>query len=248
MRIVDLMGLAVGEAPVLVATALADTVDGMLEGASHAREAGADVVELRIDRLSSDDQVAELVRRIGVPHIVACRTPDFGGFFSEPEGARIARLEAACEAGAAAVDIEYLAEPAYRDRLIATARDRRTPLLIGYENMQQTPAKEELIGGIRGVAELGPDLIKLAVRAESHADLLTVLDVAREMRAMLDVPFAAIALGPYGAPSRPLGCVLGGSFTYCAMEAGGAAGQLTVAETRDVIETVSEQRWLCSSS
>ena len=248
MRTVDLMGLAVGEAPVLVATALADTVDGMLEGANHARAAGADVVELRIDRLSSDDEAAELVCRIDMPHVVSCRTPDFGGFFAEPEDARIARLGAACEAGAAAVDIEYLAEPAHRDRLIATARDQQIPLLIGYENMQKTPAKEELIRGIRGVAELGPSLVKLAVRAASHADLLIVLEMAREMREMLDVPFAAIALGPYGASSRPLCCVLGGSFTYCAIEAGGAAGQLTVTETRNVMETVSEQRWLCSSS
>ena len=145
MRIVDLMGLAVGEAPVLVATALADTVEGMLEGAAHAREAGADVVELRIDRLSSDDEVAELVRRSDVPHIVACRTPDFGGFFAEPEEERIARLETACEAGAAVVDIEYFTDSSLRDRLIDSAHKHGTPVLIGYENMQETPAKEELL-------------------------------------------------------------------------------------------------------
>jgi len=63
------------------------------------------------------------------------------------------------------------------------------------------------------------------------------------MRTFLNVPFAAIALGPYGAPSRPLACLLGASFTYCAIEGGGVPGQLTVTETREVMKTLSKERW-----
>jgi 3-dehydroquinate dehydratase type I len=101
--------------------------------------------------------------------------------------------------------------------------------------------------GLKSVQALGPDLIKLAVRAHSYADLLTVLGVAREASSILDVPFAAIALGIPGAPSRPLACILGASFTYCAMEQGVVPGQLTVKETRDIITSLAEQRWTCSS-
>ncbi len=248
MKPVRLRGLVVGERPIFVATALAGTVDGMLDGAERARRAGADCVELRIDRLASASDVADLVRRADLPHIVACRTPQFGGFFEGSETERIERLEAASEAGAAAVDIEFFTEPALRDRLIETARARRTPILVGYENMQETPPREALIDGLRAAAALRPDLVKLAVRASSHQDLLTVLAATLEMRAFLDVPFAAIALGPHGAPSRPLACAFGASFTYCAVESGVVPGQLTVAETRSVLETVSEQRWSCSSS
>jgi len=248
MRSVRLRELVLGSKPVFVATALADTVDGMLSGVERAREAGADCVELRIDRLASASGVADLVRRVEGPHIVACRTPAFGGFFEGTELERIECLEAASAAAAAAVDIEFFTEPALRDRLMNAARDHGTPVLVGYENMQETPPREALEKGIRAVAALGPDLVKLAVRATCHEDLLTVLGLVLEMRETLDVPFAAIALGPHGAPSRPLACVLGSSFTYCAIESGVIPGQLTVAETRRVLEMVSEQRWSCSSS
>lgn len=248
MKSVRLRGLVLGEEPVFVATALADTVDRMLEGVKQAREAGAGCVELRIDRLASASDVADLIRLVEVPHIVACRTPEFGGFFAGSEVERIERLEAASHAGAAAVDIEFFTEATLRDRLICTARADRTPVLIGYENMKQTPPMEVLVQGVRAVAELGPDLVKLAVRATCQGDLLTVLRMVMEMREILDVPFAAIALGSPGAASRPLACALGSSFTYCAVESGVVPGQLTVAETRRVLETVSEQRWSCSSN
>jgi len=161
---------------------------------------------------------------------------------------RIEHLEAASAAGAAAVDIEFFTEAALRDRLIGAAKANGTPVLVGYENMQQTPPLERLEEGIRAVADLRPDLAKLAVRAASHEDLLTVLRVVLGMREALAVPFAAIALGPHGAPSRPLALALGAAFTYCATESGKVPGQLTVAEARGVLEAVSEQRWSCSSS
>jgi 3-dehydroquinate dehydratase type I len=248
MRSVSLGGLVVGEVPVLLGTALAPSVAEMLDGVERARAAGADCVELRIDRLPKIEDVVELIDAAGFPHIVACRTPQFGGFFEASESERIERLEAASRAGAAAVDIEFFTEPALRHRLISAAREDGTPVLVGYENMQETPPLETLIEGIEAVAALGPDLVKLAVRAESHEDLLTVLSAALRMREILDVPFAAIALGPHGAPSRPIALALGASFTYCAVETGGAPGQLTVAETREVLETVSAERWSCSSS
>ena len=220
----------------------------MLDGVQLARSNGADIVELRIDRLSDSNAVQELVQRAGVPHIVACRTPQFGGFFSGTENERIEQLQAAVHAGATAVDIEFFTEPALRSQLLRSARERNVPVLIGYENMKETPNLSDLKQGLHDVAALGPDLIKLAVRALSYEDLLTVLSVALEARSFLDVPFAAIALGAHGAPSRPMACVLGASFTYCAVEPGTVPGQLTIQETRDLINSISEQRWTCSSS
>ncbi len=247
MKPAQIGDLTVGGAPVLVATALAESVEGMRDGVGRVRIAGADCVELRVDKLS-DGEVAELIGGIEVPHIVSCRTPRFGGFFEGSEAERIQRLEGALVAGATCIDIEFFAEPTPRDRLIAAARERGTPVLIGYENMQETPSKEALLGGIRELADLGPDLVKLAVRASSYRDLLTVLETALEMGELLDVPYAAVALGVHGAPSRPVGCVLGGAFTYCAVDSGKVPGQLTVAETRSILEMVSEQRWSCSSN
>jgi 3-dehydroquinate dehydratase I len=248
MRTVAIGEVTIGATPLLVATSLSDSVDGMLEGVQLARSVGADIVEFRIDRLADSEAVEELVQRAGMPHIVACRTPQFGGFFSGTEEERIERLKAAVHAGATAVDIEFFTEPELRSQLLRSARAHNVPVLIGYENMKETPSHADLIQGLHDVAALKPDLIKLAVRALSYGDLLTVLNVALDARAFLDVPFAAIALGAHGAPSRPMACILGASFTYCAVEPGTVPGQLTIQETRSLIDLISEQRWTCSSS
>jgi 3-dehydroquinate dehydratase type I len=248
MRSAVIGALTVGAAPCLVATAIADDAAEMLRQARRAVSLGADLVELRIDRLPDAAAVDAVIAGVEAPHIVACRTPRFGGFYSGTEDDRIACLEGAVRAGATAVDIEFFTEPALRSRVIACGRQRGVPVLVGYENMQETPPKDEMVRGLRETAALGPDLMKLAVRAHSYDDLLTVLRVAWEARSFLDVPFAAIALGVHGAPSRPLACLLGASFTYCAMEGGSVPGQLTLEETRNILAMLAERRWLCSSS
>ena len=242
MKIVRLGNLEIGRAPVLVATVLADTASGMLQGVSQALAAGADCVELRIDRLEDMSEVAHTICQVKMPHIVACRAPRFGGAFGGTEKERIARLVAAIEAGATGVDIEFFTEPHLRARVIDSARSHGIPVLVGYENMQETPPRDELIRGLDAVAKLKPDLIKLAVWARSYQDLLVILGVVLEARMLLDVPFAVIALGPYGAPSRPLACILGASFTYCAIASSSMPGQLTVKETRDILKILSKNR------
>ena len=248
MRSAVIGGKTVGGTPCMVATAMADGVEEMLGQCQRAASLGADLVELRIDKLSDEAAVQAVLEGAACPHIVACRTPRFGGFFEGTEEDRIARLEGAARDGATAVDIEFFTEPGLRARLISAARQHGVPVLVGYENMQETPAHEEMMRGLHDVAALEPDLIKLAVRAHSYADLLAVLHVAREAHSVLDVPFAVIALGAHGAPSRPLACILGASFTYCAMEQGSVPGQLTLQETRDIIASLAEQRWTCSSN
>lgn len=248
MKSVVIGGRTLGNAPCMVATALADSVEGMLQQVQRAISLDADLVELRVDRLPSAEDVGAVIERVACPHIVACRSPRFGGFFQGTEDERVSRLEAAVHAGATAVDIEFFAAPELRSRLLATARGRGVPVLIGYEDMQRTPDRAELTNGLREISALRPDLMKLAVRAHSHEDLMTLLQVALEARSFLDVPFAAIALGAPGAPSRPLACILGASFTYCAMEQGSIPGQLTLQETREIIALLAEQRWTCSSN
>ncbi|MEW5827144.1 MAG: type I 3-dehydroquinate dehydratase [Candidatus Bipolaricaulota bacterium] len=248
MRTVRVGSLLVGTRPVLVASSMAETVDQMLDGARQAVEAGADCVELRIDRLPDVDAVGRLVREMRAPHIVACRPPEFGGAFAGGESARIERLLAAVTAGATAVDVEVFTDPGLRDPLVDAAQRRGTPVLVGYENMKATPSLDEMIAGLRRVAELGPDLAKLAVRASSPDDLVALLCAAREAGRILGVPFAAVSLGPYGAASRPVALLLGSSFTYCATGGAAAPGQLTVGETRDVLRILSAERWSCSSN
>ncbi|MCA8998252.1 MAG: type I 3-dehydroquinate dehydratase, partial [Planctomycetaceae bacterium] len=55
-------------------------------------ERGAELVELRLDWISRDADVARLLKDRPTPVVVTCRRPDDGGRFSGPEDKRTALL------------------------------------------------------------------------------------------------------------------------------------------------------------
>ena len=75
--------------------------------AIRAAEAGADLLELRIDRLRDGQTVAGLeIANLPLPAIVTCRAAWEGGEFEGSETERLALLRTASENGAKFVDIE----------------------------------------------------------------------------------------------------------------------------------------------
>src|SRR5438094_436237 len=95
-----------------------------------AAEAGADMIELRIDGFATPDlfdsaTIANLIRESPVPCIVTCRPTWEGGQSELSDEERIASLEVAWQAGAAYVDVELKTL-----RRAPDALDRLSPRLI----------------------------------------------------------------------------------------------------------------------
>jgi 3-dehydroquinate dehydratase-1 len=227
--------------PVLLCSVVEADVEATIRGVEDSIAAGADCIELRIDKLTSNELVPVVIQRVGAPKLVVCRPADLDGFFVGAEEERIERLLLGIASGADAVDIELTTEPALRQKVISAAKEKQIPLLICYENFEETPSKEKLLAILQEEVALGADIAKFAVRANRFEDLLTVLETVLVAKKLLTVPFVAIAMGKFGSISRPLACVMGSAMTYCAREKGkeGAPGQLPVKETRDIIDLLS---------
>jgi len=236
--------LVVGKDPVYCVTILESTADAALAAATAAMQAGAHCLELRLDKLKDLSEVGALVRRVRSPAIGVCRPPRWDGFFEGPEPERVARLFKAIEEGIPAVDVDLTTPAALRRQVIHAAKARGTTVMISYENFQRTPPAARLLQTLREEKALGADIGKLAVMAKSYRDVLTVLGVTLEAKRRLGIPFVAIAMGPCGSSSRPLGLLFGAAMTYGCTAKGkeGAPGQLPVAEVRQIVESLSGER------
>jgi 3-dehydroquinate dehydratase type I len=139
-----------------------------------------------------------------------------------PEPARIGRLLAAVEAGAAFVDVEIETEGGDIRTLAGAARARGCRVIVSYHNDRETPSRDVLEDiRSRGFAA-GADLVKIACLSRGPGDnarLLGLLDHPR--------PTIVIGMGSLGRITRLAAPLLGAPFTYASPGEGKAtaAGQ-----------------------
>jgi 3-dehydroquinate dehydratase type I len=240
MKEVFVKNMAIGRTPLLVCTVLEADTQNILIEAQKSISAGADLVEIRVDKLESNDEITVL-SQIDFPKIVSCRAQDAMGFFEGSEKERADRLIFALRMGADIIDVELTMEDKLKKIIITEARKRDVPILMGYENLKESPSLDFLIEKAKEIQDHHPDIAKIAVKANSFRDMITILQFTLACNTIFDMPFAAIAIGKYGSASRPLACVLGSSMTYCTTKRSEEAppGQLSVEDTRAIIRILS---------
>ncbi|MHC5005488.1 MAG: type I 3-dehydroquinate dehydratase, partial [Planctomycetota bacterium] len=236
----------------LIATPLqverADGAGAALERAARAAEAGADLIEWRVDELVDAEPVAAAVaatsRLVGHsprPCIVTCRPDWEGGAYGGPEAQRwgffASLLAASSAAGGGAgrpryLDLELTAAQRAPDRFaeLTAALGEETTLILSAHDFTGRPA--DLLRRLEAMArEPACGVIKLAWQARSLRDNLEALDLL----AARPKPMIALCMGRFGLASRVLAPKRGGLLTFAADEDGGgtAPGQPTLAELRE---------------
>ena len=109
-----------------------------------AAEAGADLVELRIDTFTSQPEITELLRGCGLPQIVTCRPVWEGGHCELPESERLEILEFAARSGATYVDVEletYRRQSAIQDLVHLYPREKRPGLIVSSHDFLTRPPR-----------------------------------------------------------------------------------------------------------
>ncbi|MHC4416888.1 MAG: type I 3-dehydroquinate dehydratase [Planctomycetota bacterium] len=231
---------------VSIAAPSAARLESLLLRATKSVEAGARLIEWRIDALAEQPDataaVETLVRRSPAPCIVTCRSFREGGEWRGDEAER-ARLLAALVRGddpPRYIDVELNAfrRSGRLRREIEAALDEgrrthdvHTSLILSVHDLERRPA--DLLQKIETMTvEPACAVIKVAWRARSLRDNLEVFDLLAERRK----PTIALCLGRFGLPSRVLAPKFGGLLTYATDQPGAqtAPGQPTVDELRRV--------------
>src|SRR6266850_5302212 len=189
---------------------------------AKAAEAGADLVELRVDRLTDEEQAQEIVAESLLPYIVTCRPLWEGGDSRMEEHARVSLLEHAGES-AAYVDLELQTDPA-DSMFIKMPRDSRPGLIVSSHDFKGRP--ERLYNIVAGMNKLPAEVNKIVWTARNIRDNLEAFELLKTRQR----PTIALCMGDTGLISRVLAKKFGGFLSYAALESGGgtAPGQISI--------------------
>jgi 3-dehydroquinate dehydratase/shikimate dehydrogenase len=188
-----------------------------------AAQAGAQLIELRLDFLSRSIDLHRLLDNKPCPMMATIRRREDGGRWSKSEDERQMLIRQAIVGGFDWIDLET----DIADKVRRFAEVKR---LVSYHNIREMP--KNLEETFEQMQQQDADVLKIAVRAERPQDNWRVLRLMKKARK----PTIALCLGDYGMPSRLLGAKFGAPFTYAAFnkERGIAPGILSFEEMKEV--------------
>jgi 3-dehydroquinate dehydratase-1 len=191
-----------------------------------------DLFELRLDALAGNiEAVRQGIDKLRAPLIVTARHPGEGGVNHLSSRER-SDLLLALLPDAAWVDLELRSARALAAVWRAAgANNVRT--IVSFHDFRGTPSASRLDEIARAARSLGPDLIKIATRTDTVAQLQRLLDFFARQRSAIKV--VAMGIGKLGRTSRlelaRRGCIL----NYAHLGRAQVAGQLSIRELRQAI-------------
>ena len=201
----------------IIVSILVDDVETTRRAAARAAMAGADWIELRLDRWPAEDGFEALIAAVALPVLISCRTPDDGGEYRGTLDQRRLLFERALDAGARAIDLEIW-EP-------WAPRGGQMVVRSHHDFRGMTPN----LRSIRDRLLDAGDIAKVVCMAYDLADTAPLLDLMGSSDPLRE-PTVAFAMGERVAASRILSCVLGAPYIYASAAEGAATapGQLPI--------------------
>jgi 3-dehydroquinate dehydratase-1 len=201
--------------------------ESVLEAAKNSIEAGADLIELRIDAMDhpNPDEVSNIIKDIKHPIIATNRMIEEGGLFRGSEAERTDILLAAAK-HADIVDIELQTDEDYLNRIIKASKST----IISYHNFEKTPSAEIILMVVNQERKLG-DIAKFAVMPKNISDTLIVLDVLSQVENTI-----GISMGEIGRYTRVVAPLFGSPITFASLDNISAPGQLDIRTTKDFLD------------
>lgn len=189
----------------------------------HLVECGAQLVELRLDYITSRINLGRLLRDRPSPVVATCRRERDGGKFTGTEEQRLMLLRSAIAEGVDYIDLE-------EDIADQVPRYGETKRIVSYHNFRNTP--DNLRELHNRLAEHDADIIKIATMANNPHDNLRMLEMMQES----ERPTVGMCMGEMGTPSRILAGRFGAPFTYATFhhERALAPGQLSFQQMNDI--------------
>lgn len=211
--------------------------------AAAARDAGAALVELRVDQIGDARIVESLLATAPGTWIVTIRSAEEGGFWDAGEDERISLFERLGLAQPGWIDVEFAtwrrsANIRQKIALVASADDAmasdrsRNRLILSSHDLRSTPSDADLDDLLSAIRVAGPSVAKIVTTARDSRDALRILSLLS--RNAGKGPLIALAMGEAGQVTRVLGPKFGawGNFASLRSGAESAPGQLTIDDLR----------------
>ncbi|KAG1326319.1 hypothetical protein COCNU_01G002530 [Cocos nucifera] len=171
--------MAIEGSTLLCVPLVAKTVEQMAADMAAAKAAGADLVEIRVDHLSTfrpREDLEFLLKGRPLPAIVTYRPKWEGGEYEGDDNQRFEALRIAMDLGAEYVDIELKVAEEFV-RLISGKKPENFKLIVSSHNYQSTPSSEELGSLVARMQAVGADIVKIVTTAVDIVDVTRMLPV-----------------------------------------------------------------------
>jgi 3-dehydroquinate dehydratase/shikimate dehydrogenase len=202
-----------------------------LEQAKHdiaaAVEAGAELIELRIDATDDGGVLSNLLASKTLPVIVTCRAKFEGGLSSLDDSGRIDLLAGAADRGADYLDIE-LATIRRRGEIPSSLR--KAKLILSSHDFSGRP--DRIYNLLVEIDQAGCDVKKIAWTARSVRDNLEAFEILQKT----NKPTIALCMGEAGVISRILAKKFGAFLTFAALDekSATAPGQISIGTLKNL--------------
>jgi len=203
------------------------TYKTVIQAAKNSFEAGADLVEFRIDAMDhpNPDDVLNIIKDINQPLIATNRKIDEGGFFQGSESERTEILLTAAK-HADIIDIELETDIDHMNKVIKASKST----IISYHDFKKTPPFDFLLDVVNREKRLG-DIAKFAVMPKNISDTLVVLNVLSKVEKTV-----GIAMGDIGRYTRVVAPLFGSPITFASIDNISAPGQLDIQTTKNFLD------------
>jgi 3-dehydroquinate dehydratase-1 len=188
-----------------------------------------DLFELRLDALfARSEEVKAAIGALRAPLIITARHPREGGSNQLSVQKRRALLLRFLP-HAAYVDIE-LRSAGTSAAIWEEARMKNIPTILSFHDFNETPSPPRLNEIARAAKALGADLLKIATRTDTSAQMARLLDFFERQRVKTRI--AAMGIGRLGKMSRLEFAKRGSILNYAHLGKPQAEGQLSITQLR----------------
>jgi 3-dehydroquinate dehydratase-1 len=192
-----------------------------------------DLFELRLDALfARSEEVKTAIGNLRAPLIITARHPREGG--SNQLSAHIRRaMLLRFLPHAAYVDIELRATGTFA-AILEEARAKSIRSILSFHDFNETPSRPRLDEIARTAQSLGADLLKIATRTDTPAQMARLLDFFQRQR--METKIAVMGIGRLGRISRLEFAKCGSVLNYASLGRPQTDGQLSITQLRRALQ------------
>lgn len=251
MNTVKIRDIEIGTgAPKIIVPIVGVTKEDIIEEAKTFDSIPIDVVEWRVDWFEGvfdfakvEDVLKDLREVLGsIPLLMTFRTSKEGGEKAiEADAYAELNKKAAATGLVDLVDVEAFTGDEVVKDIIEGAHAHGVKVVASNHDFDKTPDKDDIVGRLVKMQELGADIPKIAVMPQCKKDVLTLLEATREMaEEHADRPIITMSMAGTGLISRLCGEVFGSALTFGAVGKASAPGQMNASDLREILTLIDK--------
>lgn len=248
-KTVEVRGVKIGEGiPKIIVPIVAKTKEEILAAAASFAGVRYDIVEWRVDWFDGvfdfaqvEDVLKDLRPALGdKPILFTFRTSKEGGEKAiEADAYAELNKKAAATGLVDMVDVEAFTGDEIVKDIIAGAHAAGVKVVASNHDFFKTPDKDDIVGRLCKMQELGADIPKIAVMPQNKKDVLTLLAATEEMATdHADRPIITMSMAGTGLISRLCGEVFGSAATFGAVGKVSAPGQMNAKDLDTILKLI----------